>query len=173
MKEFIKNKFPFTIYILRIFKIKKRVKEDYLLFKNNWLYSKQNNINIGYMIILDAHSLEKGMTSKNPRCFGINKVNNIISCINLFEKNNWEKDYAYNIGISILKEYCKFYEKNNWTDRDEYKKVNSFIANRKSNISTGVFKIKKKDFINDALIDYDNFLESRHSFREYVPKKNS
>lgn len=170
MREFIKSNFKLITKIIRNFKIKKRIKYEYIKFKSNWLYSKKTKDKIGYGIILESHSIEKGMTNKQPRFFGINKVNTIIDYLNDYDTNNWEHDYAYELGVSILIEYCKFYENNNWTSRKEYIDVKNFIKGKKSKVSSGIYNISKTDFINDALIDYNKFLSSRHSFREYLRK---
>lgn len=174
MRDFIKSKFKFITKIVRNFKIKKRSHDEYRMFKDNWIYSKCSMNKIGYEIILDEHSIEKGMTSSNPRCFGVNKVKNIIRCLNLYEKNCWSKDdFAYNLGVSILFEYCKFYEIHNWIDKSEYFLVKEFIKNKKTNLKTGVIQVAKSDFITNANIDYLDFLNSRHSFRNFQKRKIS
>ena len=171
MKEVIKKIFPFIPIIVRNIKIKNKLRSMYILFKNNWIKSNKTKETVGYSIILDEHALEKGMTSQNPRFFGIQKVRNIMNNLLIYEKNNWEKDFAYKLGVSILHEYCGFYEKNKWTERDEYVSVKEFINNRKMEIKSGVMHIRRSDFISSAEIDYDSFLSSRHSFRNFQNKK--
>ena len=173
MKELLKKMFPFLKNIKKNYYIRKKLKEIYKEYKSNWIESSTTQNTIGYKIILDEHALEKGMTSKNPRFFGIQKVNNIMKYIMLYENENYEKDFAYNLGISILKEYCKYYEDHNWINRDEYLKVKEFINKRSTNIVAGSYLINKETFINDSKIDYDKFLSSRHSFREFDKKRIS
>lgn len=165
--------FPFLKTLKNNFKIKKRIKEIYNLYKENWIGSDVTSRKIGYKILLDAHSIEKGMISKNARYFGIQKSNDIMNNIVLYEDNSWDKDYAYNIGVSILHEYRDFYLKNEWVDRAEFIKTNEFIKERPKTIDCGVKKIEKKDFITSAIIDYKDFLSSRHSFREFETRKIS
>lgn len=171
MRDFIKKKFKIFTKIIRNTKIKKRAYDDYILFKKNWLYSKPNVNKIGYEIILEEHSLEKGMTSKKPRYFGINKVKNIIRCLNLYDSKNWKKDFAYNLGLSILFEYCDYYKKQNWDNREEYTLVSNYLKDKKQEIKSGVFEINKKEINKHLNIDYNDFLSSRHSFREFEEKQ--
>ena len=173
MKNFIKKNFKAFTKFVRNIKIKRKISEQYNNFKNNWLYSKKTKEKVGYGIILEAHALEKGMTNKNPRYFGINKVAVIINYLSEYYDNGWKHDYAYELGISILIEYAKFYEKNNWISRNEYIKVKEFINGKKTTIPSGARNILKTDFIGEATIDYNKFLSSRHSFREYSKKKLS
>jgi hypothetical protein len=117
----IKNvlrKIPLLVKLKNEFKINYAYFQDCSMFKKNWIESKKNIRTVGYKIILDEHTLEKGLTSKNPRYFGINKINNIIDCINTYDKNKWFHDYAYNLGVSIINTYCEFYEHQNWIDRN-------------------------------------------------------
>ena len=174
VKELIKSKLPLITKIYKNYRMKNRVIKDYKLFEKYWIDSSENINTIGYKIILGQHVLEKAMTSKNPRPFGIKRVENIINWIKKYEKNNWKKDYAFYVGISILKEYCNFYEKMNWIDKEEYLKTKDFIIPYKkyySIVKTGVMNINKEDFIKDAKIDYKSFCQSRHSFREFMHKE--
>ena len=171
MKETIKKLFPFIPILVRNIRIKTKLNEMYKLYKKQWAKFKMTQEKVGYSIILDEHALEKGMTSSNPRYFGVQKTKNIMDYITIYEKNGWTKDFAYNIGVSILHEYCDFYKKNDWVDREEYKEVFNFIKDRDKVIESGVIKVYKKDFTNSAQIDYNSFLTSRHSFRKFENKK--
>ena len=173
MRDFIKKNFKFITKVIRSIKIKRKIRYDYHSFKNNWLYSRKTKEKIGYGIILEAHALEKGMTNLSPRHFGSSKVNKIINYLEDYHYNNWDTDYAYNLGVSVLIEYCNFYERNNWQDKEEYKRTKEYIKNKKTDVLSGAHIIYKNEFISDTSIDYKKFLESRHSFRQYLKKKIS
>ena len=115
IKDVLK-KVPFVVELKNNIKIKKAYKSDYNKFKNNWIYSKSNSKKIGYNIILEVHSLEKGMTNTNPRRFGVEKVKNIMQLINKYEDQTNKHDFAYLLGLNALKSYLQFYEKMNWQD---------------------------------------------------------
>ena len=172
IKDVLK-KVPFVVELKNNIKIKKAYKSDYNKFKNNWIYSKSNSKKIGYNIILEVHSLEKGMTNTNPRRFGVEKVKNIMQLINKYEDQTNKHDFAYLLGLNALKSYLQFYEKMNWQDSEEYKAVKTFLQKYDDfeKINVGSYEINKEDFINDAIIDYDKFLASRHSVREYQSER--
>ncbi|MBR1801892.1 nitroreductase family protein [Candidatus Saccharibacteria bacterium] len=145
---------------------------DKKFFLSNYFHSegdtKEKN---GYNILLIAHSLEKAMINKNPRRFGIEKVNNLIELIERYESNNFDTDdFAYIVGINILREYTEFYKKRGWQDTDEYIKVFNFLKTKekieKVNLATEYFR-----YSNEKKIDYFEFVKSRHSIREFQSKK--
>lgn len=172
MKNYIKTHFHFLASIYWNYKIHKYSKSFEKNYIKNWMNSKNEINNIGYKIILDEHALEKGMTSKKPRYFGKEKTMNIINKLLLYEKNRWKHDFAYNLGLEILNEYVKFYEEHNWLEREEYKIVKNFLKDKPiKNNACGIVMLKKEDFINDAMIDYNKFLSSRHSVRSYMEKE--
>lgn len=169
--------------ILKMFPHVAKIKNDVVMKKwGNDIYKQHKRFNVnsnttqtkaGYLIMLDGHALEKGMTSSKPRCFGVAKTQEIIKMLNLYEKMGWSKDFAYDFGISILSSYCHFYESHNWSDNSEYKEVKAFIKDKTVRHNTGTMTIRKADFMSGASIDYDKFLSSRHSVRDYLNKKIS
>ena len=173
MKTQIKKMMPFLADAVRNHKIKKIINDEFESFRDNWMFSSKAMNKAGYSILLDAHALEKGMSSKEPRCFGVKKVDGIIRCMKDYDSNGWEHDFAYELGVSVLAEYCGFYEEHGWTDEKEYKAAKAYTDGKSSGIKTGAYEIKREDFIDDASIDYDRFLGSRHSFREFEKKKIS
>ncbi len=171
MKDFIKKYMPIIAMAKRNILINKRFSEEKSFFKKNWINSHIGPNNVGYKILLNEHALEKGMTSRIPRRFGVNKIKEIINCLDLYDKNGWQKDFAYNLGYSILVEYEKFYNKQGWVDAKEYKIVKNKIKNISPQVKSGTIDITKEMFIDDTKIDYDKFLSSRRAFREFSNKK--
>ncbi len=147
-------------------------KKDKIFFNKYYMYSKPiTKEKIEYDMLFEIHKLEKAFSSKNPRPFGVEKVNRIINDITYFEKNGYEKSFSYNLSYSALEEYTKFYEKNNWIDRNEYCNVKNFLLNKKYDyILVGSFDYNKADFIDDAIIDYNKFISSRRSIRNFASK---
>ena len=173
MKDKIKKMLPFLAEGVRNRRIKNKLNEEFEAFRDHWMHSSVTKEKAGYSILLDGHALEKGMTSKEPRCFGVKKVNGIIRCLKHYDSNNWEHDFAYDLGISMLSEYCRFYEDHGWTGEEEYKAAKGYIEGKTACFSTGAFTLRKEEFMDDAMIDYDKFLKSRHSFREFENRKIS
>ena len=175
----IKNKIkklPIIKQLYTIIKFKNEFNYDYRFFIKNYSHSKENQKKIGYNILLISHSLEKGLSNVNSRYFGIEKIDTIIELLNKYKKyNGYSNEYDFITGINILRSYTKFYEKNDWTDRNEYHKAKEFIEQHKEikMLNVGSFNLHRNDFIDNAKIDYNSFLESRHSVRCYENKKIS
>lgn len=148
--------------------------KDKRFFLKHYMYSKPiTKEKLEYDMLFEIHKLEKGFAvTKNQRPFGIDKVKRIIRDIEEYEKYSFDDSFAYNLAYSSLSEYANFYEKKEWTAREEYNIVKEFLKNKKyKHIDVGAFDHKKKDFIKNATIDYDKFISSRRSVRNYSNKK--
>lgn len=148
-------------------------KKDKKFFNKYYMYSKPfTKEKIEYDMLFEIHKLEKGLSSTNPRPFGSNKVDRIIRDIGLFDKYGYDKSFSYNLSYSVLEQYMKFYEDKGWKNCKEYKIVKEFIGNKNFDyIDAGAFDYKKEDFINITKIDYDKFISSRRSVRNYASKE--
>lgn len=147
---------------------------DKRFFRKNYSHSKENKEKLGYNMLLISHSLEKGMSNKNPRRFGGKKTTELIKMLSRYSLySDYENDFAFINAINILRGYASFYEKMGWQESDEYKTVINNLREYKNikQMDVGSHTIFKKDFIIDATIDYRQFLFSRHSVREFLPKK--
>lgn len=149
---------------------------DRKLFFNNYMYSYPvTKEKLEYDILLEVHKLEKGFAvAKNQRPFGFEKIKRIVEIIDMYEKNQFEKSFAYNIAYSSLKSYLKFYEEKKWIDKEEYIYVQNFLSNKNDYkyIPVGAFDLKKSSFINDIMkFDYEKFSSSRRSVRNFSSKK--
>lgn len=169
VKQLLKQTFPLLRSIKGSINIRRRYRQERLTFRKNWIRSRTDIKTAGYDIIINAHALEKGMTSKQPRPFGITRTDEIINLMTLYEQQQWSKDYAYNLGASILSEYCRFYKKYKWEKRTEYKKVSAFIKNRHTTLKSGTLEIHRTDFMKAAQVNYRQFLSTKHSIRAFEP----
>ena len=152
------------------------IEREFLYDKNfymlNEMYaSKDNNGNgNGYNIIFNTHSLEKGLSHFDLRPFGKKKIKLIIDLLKkqlIFE--NYERLFSFINGINSLREYKKVYEEHKWTDKSEYKEVSKFLIKYEKIIKqkTGAYVITKEKLKKDYDIDYNKFIKSRHSTRNY------
>lgn len=159
--------------IVTKYKMKKEFINDYNFFINNYSHSSETSRKLEYNMILVVHSLEKGMTNLNPRKFGYKKVIELIDYLNQYSKYD-EKSYAYNLSISMLNEYLRFYESHNWVDSDEYRIVSNYIQNKHDykKIAAGKTEIYKDEILKECnKINYDDFLSSRHAVRCFSKEK--
>ncbi len=147
---------------------------DIKFFRKNYSHSKATKNKTGYNMLLISHSLEKGMSNKNPRRFGAAKVAELQRLTKNYQAyGDYEKDFAFINTINVLRNYVKFYEEKSWTDAEEYKNVSKFLEefNNIEKMDVGSFILRKSDFEKDSKIDYAKFLASRHSVREFQDKK--
>ena len=149
---------------------------DKKIFEKNYMYSMPlTKEKLEYDMLFEIHKLEKGFAViKNQRPFGFDKVKRIIRDINEYEKNNFESSFAYNLAYSSLNQYIKFYEEKKWTEKEEYIFVKNFMNNHKDyqELPVGAFDYKTEDFLPYIKsVDYDKFLSSRRSVRNFSSKK--
>lgn len=168
------KKVPFAKTVNEKRKFMREYHYDQKFFWNNYSHSKETKDKIGYNMLLITHSLEKGMANKNPRRFGVTKINELKKLIEKYAQyDNSEKDYAFVCAVNVLRGYVAFYEQKKWTDTEEYVDVKSFIEKYKNieKMDVGSFVLHKTDFEKDSKVDYTKFLASRHSVREFSTKK--
>lgn len=152
--------------------------KDRKFFNKNFMYSYPiTKEKIDYDILFEVHKLEKGFAvTKNQRPFGFDKIKRIIRNIQVYELNNYEKSFAYNLAYSSLLEYLKFYEEKKWTDKEEYIYVknfyNSIVDKKFDYIPVGAYDYYLKDFKSD--LDFNSFnklISTRRSIRNFADKK--
>lgn len=173
IKKTIKS-LPFAKATITKLKFGREYSYDRKFFAKNYSHSTPTKAKIGYNMLLISHSLEKGMSNKNPRHFGTAKVDELIKLIREYEAyGDYENDSDFVNAINVLRNYAKFYEEKKWTDAGEYEKVSEFLKDYSdvAKMNVGSFVLEKKDFEKDAAIDYRKFLASRHSVREFSTKK--
>lgn len=177
MKNIIKNYllksriFKLPVMIFKNFKMKKILKKDYDYFLKNYSFSKQTMNKLDYQLMLEIHCIEKGMSSLNPRIFGLSHVKKIISILNIFSRYNYTS-FTSDLGYSILDKYLEFYRQHNWEDSENYVVASDFLHGKEYQvIECGIMNVKKDDIIKKASIDYLGFLKSRKSVRVFDKRK--
>jgi len=152
------------------------IEREFLYDKNfymlNEMYGSKDNKGNGnsYNILFNTHALEKGLSHFDLRPFGKKKIKIIIGLLKKqsgFE--NYERLFSFINGINSLREYKKTYEEHKWIDKPEYKEVSEFLMNYEKIIEqqTGAYVMSKEELKKDYDIDYNKFIKSRHSTRNY------
>ena len=124
----------------------------------------------GYNIIINTHTLEKGLSHFDLRPFGKQKVRIIIDLLKKqLDFENYERLFSFINGINSLREYKKVYEEHKWTDKPEYKEVSEFLIKYEkiTEQKAGAYVMTKEELQKDYDIDYNKFIKSRHSTRNY------
>ena len=173
IKSIIK-KMPLVNTLITKIKFSREYSYDQKFFTKNYSHSAPTKAKVGYNMLLISHSLEKGMSNKNPRRFGVAKIIELIKLIHEYESyGNYQDDFDFINAINVLRGYVKFYESKDWCNTEEYDRVTSFLEKYKDiqEMNVGSFILKKKNFEKYANIDYAKFLSSRHSVREFSTRK--
>jgi len=156
----------------KITSIEREFLYDINFYMLNEMHGSKDNKGNGnsYNILFNTHSLEKGFSHFDLRPFGKKTIKKIID---LLKKQlgiqNYERLFSFINGINSLREYKKTYEKHKWTDKQEYKEVSEFLKSYEKIIDqkTGAFVMTKEELKKDYDIDYNKFIKSRHSTRNY------
>ena len=151
-----------------------RLDKEFLYDKNfyvaNNMHSQENLNKLSYLLIIHQHTLEKGFSHFDLRPFGQKKISKIIELLKKELKyKNHEEDFSFIIGINSLREYKKTYEEHKWTNTSEYKEVSEFLKDYKHipEKKTGAYTVTNEELKKSYNIDYEKFIKSRHSTRNY------
>ena len=143
---------------------------DKNFYKNNNMVTNISLNKLGYKSIMHTHSIEKGMQHFELRPFASKITDYIMSLIIRESKyHNFENKFVSINWINLFEEYKRVYEEHNWTNKEEYIKVNNFLKNytKVENQKAGAYILTKKELQNDYEINYLKFVRSRHSTRNY------
>lgn len=130
--------------------------------------NKKDLITLEYKMLLYVHSLEKGMTFKNIRYgFGKAKINELFKLIECYFSIGYEVDrYAIQESLSIINTYIEFHNKNKHSVREIEDRFSLLKRKMKDPNMAGVKKIKKEE-LSGLNFDFEKFVSSRHSIREF------
>ena len=122
-------------------------------------------------IVRNVHSIEKGLSIKDPRLgFGVKKINEMFSLVDRYLEISRDFEALYFV-VDAVKEYVAYHEKAGFENQDinEIKQKNEALE-RKIGAHEGKYggtlMLDKKDFEIDAS-SVEKLLTSRHSIREF------
>lgn len=132
-------------------------------FDKYYVESAERDGDYRYSIMLLVHSLEKGMCMPNPRPFGFDKVKELIKLLNACtDKANFE----YEVGVSALDAWKRFFDNHGWQSEKNYAEVVEFLVGKKLQFETGSKKYSPVIGASDGK-DFERIIFSRHSVRDY------
>lgn len=133
-------------------------------FDKYYVESAERDGDYRYSIMLLVHSLEKGMCMPNPRPFGFDKVKELIKLLNASS----EKDsFEYEVGVSALDAWKRFFDDHGWQSEKYYTKVAKFLVDKNLAYETGSKKYSPVIRPLDGE-DFERITFSRHSVRDYM-----
>lgn len=123
-------------------------------------------------IIAHYHVIEKGLSLKNPRTgFGANVVNNLLLLLKDYEEN-YGLDEVTEVAINVLYSYYKFNLSHDFINEQLYQKITQIKKEKSLNdqysSQGGTIEITKAQIYKSALINFRDFVNSRHSIRNFA-----
>ncbi len=146
-------------------KIRMEFNKEAKFFLQNYMLSSEKKENIEYNILMISHSIEKGLcNTKNPRPFGKEKIAELKKLLIKYFQIYKSPAFATDLCLSMISQYLKYYELNNFIDKAEYLEAKS-VYNLFDYNSKECGKSEYMPIIN--LNSYLEFTKSRHSVRKY------
>ncbi|NOY60459.1 MAG: nitroreductase family protein [Calditrichaeota bacterium] len=126
------------------------------------------------LIIRLYHGIEVGLTYENPRPgFGIKVVNRLVNYLGKYEKK-YGFDTQAKIALNVLFQYYNFNKKNGIDNQPLFKKLNDLQkripVSLQEETRGGTLSIRKEDIEKTTNIDFESFVMSRHSIRQFASK---
>lgn len=143
---------------------------DYKLFKRDATMVKKDNFRkIETHIILNYHSLEKGLLHDNLRLgFGRLKVIELIEYLQSYEVKAHLNESQITAACLVLKKYFEIHQENNFNISDYYTKENyEFFKIHSIKKMNPVIEKTKNIFFNKKNENFYDFSFSRNSVRHY------
>ncbi|MCF8273425.1 MAG: nitroreductase family protein [Flavobacteriaceae bacterium] len=135
-------------------------------FKKSYTKSKESEI---AYLTKQYHIVEKGLALPNPRLgFGKEKINLLLKK-SIEYKEKYGEDQLVQSIKNCLSEYLEFNKLNNVKIESEYfESISKFTGSNQNQIKEGGTKlINKEDLKNITNINFENFVKSRFSIRDY------
>ncbi|MCI8269577.1 MAG: nitroreductase family protein [Lachnospiraceae bacterium] len=148
-------------------KIRQEFLNDAKIFSEHYLEKAEDKGNYKFRIMLIVHSIEKGLCMPQPRYFGREKVLQLVNILNHYSSVS---DFEYQLGYSVLQEWCKFIDEYEWERDDTYILVEKFL---KDNAILSNYRAGKQLMYAPLLSVEDSFekvIFSRHSVRDFQDK---
>ncbi|WP_417204710.1 nitroreductase family protein [Acetoanaerobium sticklandii] len=134
-----------------------------------YMYGSDKRKSIEYKILMDVHSLEKGMCMTTETSFGYKKCQNLLFHLNLYNEmysKFVESSTPFLMGVAILVRWIEISEERGWSKTQVYLTVKKWIeANPYSLKSVRVGSYLHE--YNPDNRDYDAIIRSRATSRLY------
>jgi len=134
--------------------------------------SLENKEKLEYYLTKQYHIIEKGLSLPNPRLgFGKEIIVNLINKSTKYYEIYGTSELLTSIS-SCLNEYLSFNKTHNInTDTDYYQNIREFIDKVQPNKLGGTKEMTKKDILKSIDFDFEKFLRTRTSVRDFSNKE--
>lgn len=141
----------------------------------------ENKAKLRARIIMNAHSIEKGLSLKNIKLgYGKNKILLLLKDVDHYYNTFYDETIVV-FCTSIIKDYIEYNKSNGLEDKEileAFSKTNIVFEKNKKNkredyLDGGCFKTSREKIHRFGKIDYSNFVKNRHSIRNFTGNKIS
>ncbi|MBY8908372.1 nitroreductase family protein [Salinicoccus roseus] len=133
-----------------------------------FMNEKSNKNKLRAKITINYHSIEKGLSHKNPRLgFGQQPMNLLLKSLSEYKKLGYStQDIRYQTGISTIQEYIELHKENNFEVSELENKFNQLRVTERYN-NGGALSYKKEKILEKRLSNFAILAKNRVSVREF------
>lgn len=165
LKQLLKNS-TFIRSTVKKVRIYKAFYKDAVFFAHNYVEGKDTKERLEYRLLFLIHNIEKGMSRKDKRPFGVEKIGLIINYLEKFKSNGYDLDAsAYHMGKSILVQWLQLWKKMNWEIKPDMMAAVAYIEAIEEVEKSGIQTINSYEV--DQQKEYSAVINGRHSIREF------
>ncbi|MDD2798979.1 MAG: nitroreductase family protein [Bacteroidales bacterium] len=122
-------------------------------------------------LIVEAHIIEKGLSFRHTKVgFGVPKIIDLLDHLTIYH-HQYKDQYMLSFILRIVEKYIEFNAKHgvvNEAISNRYHKLKEFENNEYPEIIGGVNHITREEIQKSAMIDFENFVNSRYSIRNFT-----
>lgn len=125
------------------------------------------------MLIMESHIIEKGLSLKDTRIgFGVPKIKKLLHELSLYDKKYNDQETLFFV-LSIVEAYLHFNMEQGECDAEikaMYDELKSHLKEGEAytNLCGGTIQLNKNDIRKHSSFDYEDFVKSRHSIRQFT-----
>lgn len=166
---------PIISYVMTYINMVVNFYIDYKLYnKYSIVFRKNNFLNKEAALILDYHSIEKGMLFKEMKCgfapYRIKKLHKALQDPEIIENVSRSQ---VKVAYQIMCKYYELHKNKNYEiedifSKEQYEKYKSILNNNYSSSFEGILNWTKEKFYKHNSEDFFHFAKSRKSVREFT-----
>lgn len=124
-------------------------------------------------ILRQTHIIEKGLSLTSPRKgFGVPKIEELFKMLDEYLSLGFSvENVPFQNALNVVHEYVKFQQGLNYTNETINKKLESYEQYRDKSFTAGIEHTTYEDIKADALAQFPEFFNSRHSVRQFSDRE--
>lgn len=149
------------------FKCAKSYLIDFIRYNKYCMKSANSHGDYSFNVMLDCHAIEKGLCHEQPRYFGQEKVQQLISYVDADDSSL--SDFERRLAVGAVRAWVEFCERNGFSQREFFSQAKLFVSQHESLASAEVgTRVYEHGFCSRSDREiFDGVVLSRHSSRRY------